>query len=80
MSAKSVEAILSRAMNDVEFAVELLCNAKQVLAGYQLTSQEERQFERLAQADFDAFPSISPEERKSFGRSNHNETILNMVK
>ena len=76
MSAKSVETILSRAMNDVEFAVELLCNPRQALSGYQLTSQEETQFKRLAQVDFEAFPSISPEERQSFGRSNHNQSAL----
>ena len=76
MSAQSVETILSRAMHDVEFAVELLCNPRQALASYPLTSQEVMQFERLAQADFDAFPSISLEERRSFGRSNHNQLVL----
>ena len=55
MSAKSVEAVLSRAMNDVEFAVQLFEHPDQALSDYDLTVEELAKFERLSRADFEAF-------------------------
>ena len=79
MSVKTIEAILDRAMNDVDFAAQMLTNPKDALAIYNLTTEEIKRFESLSMADFDAFSEASPEERKSFGLSlNHNQTILKL--
>ena len=66
MSPKSIETILTRAMNDAEFAAQMLINPKDALAEYDLTDDELERFESLSRADFDAFETASPEERKSF--------------
>jgi len=79
MSVKAIETILDRAMNDIEFAAQMLTNPKEALAIYDLTTEEIGRFESLSMADFDAFAEASPEERKSFGlRLNHNQTILKL--
>jgi len=63
-------------MNDAEFAAQMLTNPKDALAEYELTSDELASFESLSKADFDAFAKATPEERKSFGWVNHNQTAL----
>jgi len=55
MTAKSIETILDRAMNDVEFATQMLINPKEALADYSLTAEEMARFESLSHADFEAF-------------------------
>jgi len=76
MFTKSIETILTRAMNDADFAAQILINPKDTLAEYDLTHEEVERFESLSRADFDAFSKASPEERKSFGWVNHNESAL----
>jgi len=76
MSAQSVETILSRAMSDAKFADSLFANPEQTLAGYDLTVDESTALKDMSRADVEAFAKASPEERKSFGWQNHNETVL----
>jgi len=79
MSIKAIETILDRAMNDIDFAAQMLTNPKEALAPYDLTTEEIKRFESLSMADFDAFSEASPEERKSFGLNlNHNQTLLKL--
>jgi hypothetical protein len=60
MSAKSIEKILTRAMNDAEFAAQMLINPKDALAEYDLTNDELERFESLSKANFDAFSKATP--------------------
>jgi len=76
----TLEAVLSRAMNDAEFAEALFTNAEKALAEYDLTAEEKDQLKSMSRTDFDAFSSASPEERKSFGWSNHNQSALKVAK
>ena len=62
MSTKTIESILDRAMNDVNFAAEMLLHPQETLASYDLTSEEIQRFESLAMADFQAFSQASPED------------------
>jgi len=80
MSFKSIESILDRAMSDTDFAIQMLTNPKETLTGYDLTTTELAGFESLSRADFEAFAKATPEERKSFGWNNHNETMLKVRK
>lgn len=61
----TIETILSRAMNDVEFAELLLANPTEALAEYDLSAEELAHFKGMSRADFEAFTVTSPEERKS---------------
>ncbi len=63
MSAKSVEAILSKAMSDAKFAEAILTDPEKTLAGYDLTTEEKAKFKSLTRAEFEG---MSTEERKSF--------------
>ena len=76
MSAKGIEAVLDQAMSDSGFADQLFANPDQALAGFELTTEEATTFKGMARADFDKLVQASPEERKSFSWSNHNETGL----
>jgi len=60
MSIQTIEAILDRAMNDIDFAAQMLTNPKEALAIYDLTTEEIKRFESLSMADFDAFSEASP--------------------
>ena len=78
MSAKSVEAILSKAMNDAKFAAALLSDPKTALAGFDLTEEETERFVNMSRADLEIYVNASPEERKSFSIEfvNHNQSSL----
>ena len=76
MSAKGIEEVLSRAMSDAVFADALFADAEKALASFDLTAEEVASFKGMSREDLNAFSNASPEERKSFGWSNHNETAL----
>jgi len=63
----TIETILSRMMNEPAFAEAILTNAEQALAEYNLSTEKITKFKGMSRADFEAFASASPEERKSFG-------------
>ena len=85
MYTKSVQTILSRAMNEPEFADELFANPRKALSAYHLTSDEIILFEGMSRAEFKA---MAAEERKSFGIKvhdapdgvNHNQSALKVSK
>ena len=76
MSQQTVESILTRAMSDAAFADSLFANPEKALTGFDLTAEEVAKFNSMSRADFEQFKNASPEERKSFGYGNHNETML----
>lgn len=76
MSATSVETILTRAMSDNAFANRLFTNPEMAMAGFDLTAEEAANLKGMNRAEFDRFAKSSPEERKSFGWMNHNQTAL----
>jgi hypothetical protein len=76
MSAQTIETILFRAINDVSFAEALLANPEQTLAGFDVTEEELANIKSMSYTDDDQFASVFPEERKSMGFNNHNETVL----
>lgn len=55
MSAKVIETVLTRAMCDARFAALLMEQPELALAGYDLTAEEVAKFERLSNADLEAF-------------------------
>ena len=63
----TIETILTRMMNDAAFADAVLTDADKALAVYDLSPDEFAKFRNLSRADFEAYASASPEERKSFG-------------
>jgi len=65
MSAKGIEAVLTRAMSDPAFADALFADVEKALAGFDLTGQELELFKGMSRADFEAYAKASPEERKS---------------
>jgi len=69
----STETILTRMMNDPAFAEAVLTNAEKALAEYNLSVDEVAKLNELTRAQFEG---MTPEERKSFGWTNHNETNL----
>jgi exopolysaccharide biosynthesis protein len=69
----SIETILSRMMAEKTFAEAVFANAEKALAEYSLSAEELARFKSLSKADFEA---MSTEDRKSFGWSNHNETVM----
>ena len=62
-----VENILERMITESSFAESVFADAGTALAEYDLSSDEIAKFKDLSRADFEAFSSTSPEERKSFG-------------
>lgn len=58
----TLETILTRAMNDPEFAEQLFIDPDKALDTYQLSTQEMELFKNLTRAKFTA---LAPEERKS---------------
>ena len=76
MSATGIESILSRAMSDSAFADQLFNDPEQALAGLDLTTEEAASLRSISRAEFDQFAAATPEERKSFGWANHNESVL----
>ena len=72
----TLETVLSRAMSEPAFAEQLFADAEKALAGYDLTAEEKDQLKGMSRTDFAAFSSASPEERKSFGYFNHNQSAL----
>jgi len=73
MSTKSVETILSRAMNDATFAEELSASPSKALAGYDLTTEETSQITSMSRVEFAA---LATEQRKSFGVIIHDRTSV----
>jgi hypothetical protein len=63
----TVEAILTHAMNDAEFADLLFADAEKTLAGYELSAEELASLKSMSRAEFDASFASAPEQRKSFG-------------
>lgn len=61
MSAKVIETVLTRAMCDARFAALLVEQPQLALAGYDLTAEEVAKFERLSNADLEAFGSAPTE-------------------
>ena len=76
MSQQTVESILTKAMSDSAFANALFADLDKALAGYDLTAEEMSSLKSMSRADFEKAANGSPEERKSFLMSNHNETAL----
>jgi len=69
----STETILTRMMNDPEFAEAVFANAGKALAEYNLPSEDIAKFKSLTKTQFEG---MSSDERKSFGLPyNHNETV-----
>jgi len=62
----TIETILSRMMNDPEFADAIFANAEKALAEYDLSADEIAKFKGMSRADFEDLASASPENRKSF--------------
>jgi len=58
-------------MNESAFADAVLANAENALAEYNLPEADVAKFKSMSRADFEAFASASPEDRKSFSL-NHN--------
>ena len=71
----TTETILTRMMNDSAFADAIFSDATKALVEYNLSVEDVAKFKGLTRAEYDALVS-SPEERKSFGWENHNETLL----
>lgn len=84
----TIETILSRAMNEPEFAELLFSDPDQALAGYNLSTEELAELRSMSRADFVTFAAASPEERKTFclgctwgpPLTNHNQTTLKVGK
>jgi len=76
----TIETVLSRMMSEPAFAQQLFADAEKALTGYDLSAEDVTQLKGMSPADFEAFASASPEERKSFGWQNHNETALKIHK
>ena len=78
----TTETILTRMMNDVDFANAVFADAEQALAGYDydLSAEDIVKFKSISRAEFDALVA-NPEDRKSFIRLvNHNESTLTFRK
>jgi len=67
----TINTILSRMMKEPTFAEAVFANAEGALAEYNLSSDDIAKFKSISLADFEAFTSASPEQRKSFSL-NHN--------
>ena len=59
----TVEAILFRALSDIEFADMLFTRTEQALADYNLTPEETAQLKSMSRVDFEI---LAAEECKSF--------------
>ena len=79
MSTKGIEEVLSRAMSDAAFAESLFADVEKALTGFDLTTEEADSFKALSREDLSKMAQASPEERRSFGWSNHNETFLKVI-
>jgi len=60
-----IETILSRAMNDPDYANLLFADPDQALAEYDLTDEEIAKLKSISRTRFEA---LEPEERKSLSR------------
>ena len=69
------ETILTRMMNDATFADAVIANAEKALAEYNLSAEDIAKFKSMSYEQFGSL-AANPEERKSFGWENHNETLL----
>jgi len=76
----TLETVLSRMMSDVTFAGEVFSDPDAALTEYDLSADELAQIKGMSREDFEKAASVSPEARKSFGWSNHNETTLKIRK
>ena len=76
MSQQTVESILTQAMSDPAFANSLFANPDFALSGFDLTAEEISNLKSMSRADFEQYAKATPEERKSLGWGNHNETAL----
>ena len=63
----NIENVLGRMITESSFAESVFADAEIALAEYDLSSEEVAKFKDLSRADFEAYASTSPEERKSFG-------------
>jgi len=66
----TINTVLSRMMSEPAFADAVFADVEKALAEYNLSTDELAKFKDISRADFDAFASASPEERKSFGLNN----------
>ena len=63
-----IETILTRMINEPSFADAVFADIEKALTVYGLSDDETEKFKGMSRADFEAFASASPEERKSFSR------------
>jgi len=84
----TIEAILFRMMDEPSFAEEVFEQPEKVLSSFGLSENDIVFFENISQADFEAYTSASPEDRKSFLLDgfkwgpigyNHNESSLRII-
>ena len=64
----TLETILSRMMNEPEFANAVFTDAEKALTEYNLSAEEIAKFKGITRADFEALTSYAPEERKSLAK------------
>jgi hypothetical protein len=67
----TIESILSRMMQESEFAEAVFADAEKALAEYDLPADEIKLFQESFRADFEALAAASPEERKSMVVGNY---------
>jgi len=61
-----IESILTRAMQEPEFAERLFNDLEAAVADYRLSTTDLNQLEKLSYSNLSSLPTITPEERKSF--------------
>ena len=66
-----IQTIVERMMNEPAFADAVFADTGKALAEYDLSADELAKLKGITRADFEAFASASPEERKSMGSVVH---------
>jgi len=72
----TINTILERMMSEPAFADAVIADAEKALVEYGLPADDIAKFTSLSRADFEAFLSASPEERKSFSLGNNDGSWL----
>ena len=67
----TTEIILTRMMNEPEFASTVFTNTEKALAEYELSAEELERFKQISRADFEALAGASPEARQSMVVGNY---------
>ena len=67
----TIETILSRMMNEPEFADVVFADTEKALAEYKLSAEELERFQQISRADFEALTGASPETRQSMVVGNY---------